>query len=250
MPRVPVSSRRVTPPPTFVLIAGAWHGAWCWHRLTPLLERHGSRVIAPDLPSMSGDPSPADQVTLDSWARFVADIVERQPEPVVLVGHSRGGIVVSQAAELVPGRIRHLVYLSAYLLPAGATLAAEARRDAESLIAPNMIAARSGITCNLRESAVREAFYGLCSEADYEHARLRLSPEPLKPLVTPLTLTADRFGSVPRAYVETTRDRTVTLASQRRMQAQLPCAPVFTLESDHSPFLSQPEVLARILISI
>jgi pimeloyl-ACP methyl ester carboxylesterase len=232
------------------LIAGAWHGAWCWHRLTPLLERHGARVIAPDLPSMAGDPTPADRVTLDSWARFVADIVVSQTEPVVLVGHSRGGIVISQAAELAPGRIRHLVYLSAYLLPAGASLAEEARRDAESIIAANMIAADSGMTCSVRESAVREAFYGLCSEADYDYARVRLSPEPLKPLVTPLTITASRFGSVPRAYVETTRDRTVTLASQRRMRAALPCAPVFTLESDHSPFLSQPEALARILISI
>ena len=65
-----------------------------------------------------------------------------------------------------------------------------------------------------------------------------------------MTVTASRFGSVPRAYIETTRDRTVTLASQRRMQAALPCMPVLTLDTDHSPFLSQPEALARILISI
>ena len=82
---------------------------------------------------MAGDPTPADQVTLDSWARFVADIVEQQAEPVVLVGHSRAGIVISQAAELVPGRIRHLVYLSAYLLPAGASLA-NSLADASTLM--------------------------------------------------------------------------------------------------------------------
>jgi len=199
---------------------------------------------------MAGDPTPAEQVTLDSWGRFVADIVLNEAEPVVLVGHSRGGIVISHAAELAPGGIRHLVYLSAYLLPAGASLAEEARRDTGSIIAANMIPADSGITCSVRESAVRDAFYGMCSEADYEHARIRLSPEPLRPLVTPLTITPGRFGSVPRAYVETTRDRTITLASQRRMQAALPCTPVFTLDADHSPFLSQPDALARILISI
>lgn len=241
---------RVTKPRTFILVHGAWHGAWCWHRLTPLLEARGARVVAPDLPSMATDPAPADQVTLASWARFVADIVERQAEPVVLVGHSRGGIVVSQAAELVPECIRHLVYLSAYLLPAGESLAEEARRDPESIIAANMIPADSGVTCTVRDSAVREAFYGLCSDQDFEYGHVRLSPEPLKPLVTPLTITAGRFGRVPRAYVETTRDRTVTLASQRRMQAILPCTPVFTLDTDHSPFFSQPEALARILISI
>jgi hypothetical protein len=60
----------------------------------------------------------------------------------------------------------------------------------------------------------------------------------------------ERFGRVPRAYIETTRDRTISLAAQRAMQAALPCAPVFTLDTDHSAFLSQPEALARILISI
>jgi hypothetical protein len=55
---------------------------------------------------------------------------------------------------------------------------------------------------------------------------------------------------VPRAYIETTRDRAVSLTAQRQMQTVLPCEPVFTLDADHSPFLSQPEALARILISI
>jgi pimeloyl-ACP methyl ester carboxylesterase len=236
--------------PTVILIHGAWHGAWCWHKLIPLLEASGARAIAPDLPSMGKDQTPPERVTLSSWARFVADLVEAQVEPVMLVGHSRGGIVVSQAAELIPGRIRHLVYLSAYLLPAGTSLADEARRDAESVIAANMVPADSGITCTVRESAVREAFYGQCNEEDYQYARARLTPEPLKPLVTPLTITPERFGSVPRAYVETTRDRTVSITSQRRMQATLSCKPVFTLDTDHSPFFSQPEALARILISI
>jgi pimeloyl-ACP methyl ester carboxylesterase len=236
--------------PTFLLIHGAWHGAWCWRRLTPLLETAGARVLAPDLPAMGDDITPPAIITLDYWARFIADLAAREPEPVVLVAHSRGGIVASQAAELAPERIRRIVYVAAYLLPARATLAAEARRDAESLIPANMIPASSGVTCTVRASVVREAFYGKCSDADAALAAARLSPEPLKPLVTPLDLTAERYGRVPRAYVETTFDRVITPAAQRRMRDALPCDPVFTLETDHSPFLSQPEALARILISI
>jgi pimeloyl-ACP methyl ester carboxylesterase len=235
---------------TFLLIHGAWHGAWCWHKLTPQLAAAGVRVLAPDLPSMGDDTTPAAVVTLDYWAQFIADLAAREPEPVTLVAHSRGGIVASQAAELVPERIRRIVYVAAYLLPAGATLAAEARRDAQSLVPPNMIPAASGSTCTLRADVVAAAFYGQCPEADVEFARARLSPEPLKPLVTPLHLTAARYGRVPRAYVETTLDRVISLAAQRRMREALPCDPVFTLETDHSPFLSQPEALARILISI
>jgi pimeloyl-ACP methyl ester carboxylesterase len=240
----------VTSPRTFILVHGAWHGAWCWKKLTPLLEAGGVRVIAPDLPSMGADITPPNVITLDYWARFIADIVEREPEPVLLVAHSRGGIVASRVAELLPDRIRKIVYVAAYLLPAHGTVAAEARRDTESLIPPNMVPASSGLTCVVRSSVVREAFYGCCPDEDAEFAQSRLCPEPLKPLVTPLEITDARYGRVPRACVETTLDRVISLAAQRRMRAALPCDPVFTLETDHSPFLSQPEALARILISI
>jgi pimeloyl-ACP methyl ester carboxylesterase len=235
---------------TIVLIHGAWHGAWCWHKVTPLLEAAGARVVAPDLPSMGADITPPDVITLNYWARFVADVIGREAQPVVLVGHSRGGIVISQAAELVPERIRSLVYLAGFLLPSGETLAASANGIEDSLVPPNMIPAASGLTCTVRASVLREAFYGGCSDADFEYARKRLSPEPLKPLVTPLQLTQERFGRVPRTYIETSLDRAVTPAAQRRMQAALPCERVATLPTDHSPFLCQPESLARILISI
>lgn len=231
----------------FVLIAGAWHGAWCWEKVAPLLEAQGHRVLAPELPATGADPTDPELVTLDGWARFVAGIIEHQPEPVTLVGHSRGGIVISRAAELVPERLRRLVYVSAYLLPAGASLAESARADVESLVPPNMIPAVGGVTCNLRATVIRESLFGQCTDADYEYAFTRMSPEPLKPLVTPLKVTAQRFGRVPRAYVECLHDRTVTLAAQRLMQAALPCDPVFTLDSDHSPFLSHPQELARLL---
>lgn len=235
--------------PTFILVHGAWHGAWCWHKLIPLLEAGGARVIAPDLPSMGEDLTPARGVTLESWARFVGGLAEQNPG-CVLVGHSRGGAVVSRAAELVPASIRCLVYLSAYLLQAGESVAAEARRDTDSLVAANMVPEASGITCRIRPEVLRETFYGACAPDDFALAASSQSPEPLKPLATPLRISLERFGSVPRAYIETARDRAVTLGAQRRMQAALPCDPVFTLDTDHSAFLSQPEELARILISI
>jgi len=232
---------------TLVLIAGAWHGAWCWKKLVPLLESRGIRVLTPDLPATGADASDPASVTLESWARFVADVVSAEPGPVSLAGHSRGGIVISRAAELVPDRLRRLVYVSGYLLAAGGTLAEAARDDRDSLVPPNMIPAAGGVTCSLRQSVIREALYGRCTQADYEYGLARLSPEPLKPLVTPLKVTEQRFGRVPRAYIECSDDRTITLAAQRRMQAALPCDPVFTLDADHSPFFSQPEALVRLL---
>jgi pimeloyl-ACP methyl ester carboxylesterase len=235
---------------TIVLIPGAWHGAWCWHKVIPILESAGARVLAPDLPSMGADVTPPGVITLAYWARFVADLIEREPEPVLLVGHSRAGIVISQAAELVPQRIRKLAYLAGFMLTAGETLADFANGIEDSLVPPNMIPAASGLTCIVRASVLRESFYGTCSEADFEYARERLVPEPLKPLVTPLQLTESRYGRVPRTYIETKQDRAVTPAAQKRMQAATPCESVASIDSDHSPFLCQPEALARILISI
>jgi pimeloyl-ACP methyl ester carboxylesterase len=232
---------------TYVLIAGAWHGAWCWGKVVRLLQTQGHRVLTPELPATGADRSDPAGVTLESWARFVAGVVTAAGEPVVLAGHSRGGIVISRTAELVPPSVRRLVYISGYLLPAGGTVAGRARKDGDSLVPPNMIPAASGVTCRLRESVIREALFGECTSADSDFAMTQMTPEPLKPLVTPLRVTSLRFGSVPRAYIECSLDRTITLAAQRDMQTELPCDPVFTLPSDHSPFLSQPERLAQLL---
>lgn len=230
----------------FVLVPGAWHGAWCWERVTPLLEARGHAVTALELPATGFDRTNPRKASLELWARFVAERVAAAREPVVLVGHSRGGAVISQAAGLLPDRIRLLVYLAAYLLPAGRSVADEARADADSLVAANMIPATPGVTCTLRPQSVREAFYGACTAEDAALAAARLTPEPLRPLATPCAPTG-RSAGVPRAYIECTRDRTISLAAQRRMQQALPCEPVYTLDSDHSPFWSCPDALARLL---
>jgi pimeloyl-ACP methyl ester carboxylesterase len=230
-----------------VLIHGGWHGAWCWRHVEPLLRAAGHRVIAPDLPSMGDDATAPAQVSLGSWTRFVVEIISRESEDVILVGHSRAGAIISQVGEAIPKRILRLVYLSAYLLPDGRSVAAEAREDTDSLVPANMIPGESGVTCTLRPEIVAAAFYGRCEKAEQAFAMSRLCPEPLRPLATAVKVTAARFGTVPRVYVECTADRTISLAAQRRMQARLPCDPVFTLDSDHSPFLSQPVELARLL---
>lgn len=237
------------PARTFVLIAGAWHGAWCWHRLTPLLESSGHRVITAELPGTGADATHPANISLETWARFVADVADAHECPI-LVGHSRAGIVISRACELAPDRIGMLVYLSAYLLTRGSTMADEARRDSGSLVPDNMVPAASGLSCTLEPTIVRDAFYGDCDEATVAFATARLAPEPLKPLVSPVRVTDARFGSVPRAYIECTRDRAVSLAAQRRMHAALPCDPVITLDSDHSPFLSHPRELAAALAGL
>lgn len=232
---------------TFVLVAGAWHGAWCWERVRPLLEQRGFTVITPELAGTGGSAGDAVPVSLEAWARSIADLCSAQPRPVTLLGHSRGGAVISRAAELAPEAIRRLVYLCAYLLPPGGSVAEAARADPSSLVPDHMLAERGGHTCVLRPDIVREAFYGDCDDETAAWAMQRLGPEPLKPLVTPLKISATRHGRVPRAYIECLRDRTIGIDAQRSMHARLACDPVYTLDSGHSPHLSRPAELVELL---
>jgi pimeloyl-ACP methyl ester carboxylesterase len=233
---------------TFILVHGAMHGGWCWHKLVPLLEAQGHRVLAPDLPGMGQDPTPLSEVTLGTWAEFIARQARDAAEPVILVGHSRGGTVISEAAELAPQAMLGLVYLAALLLPAGEkAFDAAVAEDARSAAEPGK---SDGLSVRVEPEAARALFYNRASPEDALWASARLCPEPLAPNTVPLTVTRERWGRLPRAYIECLDDHALPIGLQRTMHAALPCDPVVTMDSDHSPFLGEPRALAAHLADI
>lgn len=235
---------------TFVLVHGAWHGGWAWDRVAPLLESAGHRVDALDLPGHGDLPAPVSEMTLDAYARRVAHRVEAAGEPVVLVGHSMGGMPVTQAAELVPERIATLVYLAAFLPGDGRSLLQLTDGDPVSLVGPNLVVDEVAGSCVVNEHALRETFYGECSDDDAAWAAARLVPESLAAIATPVRITEERAGSVARVYIECVRDRAISIAKQRQMWADRPCAQVITLDTDHSPYLSRPAETATHLLAL
>lgn len=210
----------------------------------------GGQVVAPDLPGHGEDPTPAGQVTLRACAALVADTVAAAAEPVVLVGHSFGGLVITQAAELVPGHIARLVYLSAYLPGNRDSLSRLAAAEPDNPVATSSTRTPSGDAIQLDLARVGEYLYAGCPEEDVRLALARLRPEPVAPLVTPVSITAERCGRVPRAYIECLADRAIPLWLQRQMQAARPCAPVRSLATGHSPFFAAPADLARALADL
>ena len=76
---------------TYVLIHGSWHGGWCWDKTVALLKEAGHQALAPDLPGHGQDKTPVAEITLARFVARVGEILEAQPEPVILVGHSMGG---------------------------------------------------------------------------------------------------------------------------------------------------------------
>ena len=232
---------------TFVLVHGSWHGSWCWHRVVPELEGLGHQVLAPDLPGHGDEATPVAQLTLAAYAEHVAAVVRGAAEPVVLVGHSFGGIVISQAAEIIPEHISRLVYVTAFLPANGQSLSRLAAADPNNPVATSSIISADQQLISLDLTQVGELLYADCPEDDIALARQRLCAEAVMPFVTPVRLTAGRAGSIPRSYIECLHDVAVPLWFQRQMHGKVPCDPVHSLPTGHSPFFAAPGELARLL---
>jgi len=233
---------------TYVLVHGSWHGGWCWDKVVPLLVKKGHFVFAPDLPGHGKDQTPISKITLQSYVDLICGLLDSQKEPVRLVGHSRGGIVISQAAELRPDKIEKLVYLAAFLLRDGESMIEWAKQDTDSLLLPNLEFSDDRSYHFIKNQAlIKDIFCGDCTESDAEWAKSRFVPEPTAPIETPLKLTESNYGRVPRSYIETREDKAVSPMLQRKMYNAAGCDTVITLNTSHSPFLSQPGRLAKIL---
>jgi pimeloyl-ACP methyl ester carboxylesterase len=235
---------------TFILVHGAWHGAWCWQKLIPLLEREGHLAIALDLPGHGQDRTSISAVSFDAYVERVLEAIDSRTGPLILVGHSMAGAIISQAAEYRPERIGALVYLCAYLMRAGETLTAVAKRDVETKAPSSLVFSASRDAMTIREDAVADLLYARCAPEDAAWAKSRLVPEPTGPWRTPIRLTEPRFGRIPRVYIECLQDRAISPAFQRQMLVDVPCRQVFSLDTDHSPYLSAPRQLAGLLAGV
>ena len=232
----------------YVLVHGSAHGSWCWERVVPLLRERGHTVTAVDLPGNGHDNTPLADITLETYAEFLCGVLDSQDGPSVLVGHSLGGISISRTAELRPDKVAVLVYLTAVLIPDGATFMgsvsgeSDLQRALEDRPSWDLAADRSHVAYKMEQTQHR--FYNDCSDDDVARAQSMVVPQPVGPLLSPMEVTDVNFGCVPRVYVECSLDNAVAPKFARAMYSALPCVEVITMQTGHSPFLSAPKELA------
>lgn len=235
---------------TFILIHGSWHSSWNWHRVIPILESKGHKAIAIDLPGMGRDKTPINEVNMAASVEKICSLIDSIASKVILVGHSKNGIMISQAAEYRPEKIEKLIYLAAYLIPDGKTQSEYSAQDTGGVLKPYVTRYPELNAHSLQPEIYKEGLYADCDDYITELAKLLLSHEPVETGITPLQLTDEKYGSVPRFYIECTEDKAVTPFIQRKMYTEMPCQKVYQLPTSHSPFFSKPDELSEILLDI
>jgi pimeloyl-ACP methyl ester carboxylesterase len=273
--------------PAFVFVHGAWHNNTTWRQVIAHLETRRFVAQALDLPgagvhakvpvtyrkrpldlaAFASEPSPNAAVTQDERTRAVVSLIDEVGGPVILVGHSLGGLTISAVAEAIPHRVRAVVYLSAFMLPPRmpAVVMRQHETMGASLLPALFLADPAAVGAFRLDPRSEDANYrarlrtALCadlSETDFDLSLTQLHcDEPAGVAQVPSPITPARFGRVTRYYIRCLEDRAIPLAAQNFMIAGLDGALggrtyVHSLTASHSPFYSQPEMLAQLLAGI
>ena len=231
---------------TLILVHGAWHGAWCWDKLVPELEAHGHTVLTLDLPGHElPDGAPA-TTTLEDYGHAVAALANAQSEQVVLVGHSMGGGVISQAPSYSTN-IAGLIYLAAFVLQHGDSIATLAGASEVDELSDHVDMAPDGGRTVIQDGAGSIVFYEDCAPEDQAAANARLIPQPIQPLMDALEDMEGRAMALPAIGIVCEQDRAVHPGLQRMMYDARNDMPTYEMDASHSPFVSKPKELADLL---
>jgi pimeloyl-ACP methyl ester carboxylesterase len=186
-----------------------------------------------------------------SYVRYLVDIIESLDHPVVLVGHSMAGSVISQVAEQIPGRIERLIYVAAFLIEDGSSVLEAMQSDEAGQFLPRIVFSADQSYATVPEKALIEVGFHDVNEQTIRRVLPRMiEKQATEPFMAKVALSQLNFGSVPKSYVRTTIDRVTTPSLQDRLIANWQVDQVINLESGHFPAFSRPEELAESLVEL
>lgn len=224
--------------PTIALVHGAFEDAHVWDHVSARLQADGYRVINVDLPGRPSAPMASNLVTNDVYRDVVLKAIGGESKPVVLVGHSFGGIAVTNVAEAAPDKIRTAVYLAAFLPQNGESMLSLAKQDRDSKAGPALHVDETKGMISVNYNARADLFANGAPEGLRKALPDLIIDEPLSPIVTPVKVTAARFGQVDKVYIHTAQDQVVSPYLQQKMVAATAVRREFTLNTGHIPFLT------------
>jgi pimeloyl-ACP methyl ester carboxylesterase len=237
----------------YLLVHGGWHGAWCWDKVVPLLQAAGHPVYTPTLTGLGEQAALlTSEIGLDTHIQDVVNLMETKDlQQVILVGHSYSGMVITEVADRVPGRIAHLIYLDAAVPHDGQSLADLApligtmlRRDAH----------KNGDGWRVNPPRERGGMFGVTKEPDLSLVRSKVTPQSLKTFIQPVHIThPDAVAAIPHTFIECTRRGVIVWLLRRiLMRGSLPPNETGwnwrTLASGHDAMIIAPQALAELLL--
>jgi pimeloyl-ACP methyl ester carboxylesterase len=233
----------------FVLVHGAFSGAWIWAPLMKRLKANGHSVEALDMPGLGEDHTPIGECTLDASAARVCGVLAAASGPAIVVAHSMGGIIATQAAARCLDRVAALIYVGAFIPKDGQSLLALTKlpEGAGDQVQANIIIEGDPPVAIMPPAASRKALYDCCTDEVVAWAIARQRTQPVAPFATPVSIPAGALDGLKRYAVLCLQDRAMQPALLRRMIAENPCAEVVELDTDHTPQLSMTNELANAL---
>jgi pimeloyl-ACP methyl ester carboxylesterase len=226
---------------TFVLIHGAWHGGWCFDRLTASLQERGYPSVTMDLPVEDA------AVTFQDYAQTVIDAMADIDGDVVLVGHSLGAMTLPLVAARHPARA--LIYLCGIIPKPGGEPWDDGPDMTEPGLLEGLVAHDDGSTSWPSAEVARQALHSDCSREDAEWAFARLRSQ------NPAWLWREPYPEVDVSPIKQVsiagiNDRVVTLPWSRHVASTRLGVEPIELHVGHSPFLSHPDLLADVLVGV
>ena len=234
----------------YVLVHGAYHGKWCWYKVIPILEKDGNKVYAIDLPGHGQDNTPPEDVTLEKYKEKILQTINKIDGQVILIGHSLGGISISSVAETVPDKIESLIYLSAVLPIDGESAFVASSLDPNPNETVFYEISDNKKTVKVIPDLAKDIFYNTCSDKDKEYGISKLSAQAMEPFFATVNLSKERFGNIPKYFIETLKDEALSIEIQRIWHQRTKCEAIYSLDSGHSPFFSMPKKLAEAILAI
>ena len=225
--------------PTYVLVHGAWHGAWSWRPITEEFDRRGAAWRTLELPSSHDNGDGTSDLQSDVQAVISATDPDEQ---TVLVGHSYAGAVIAEASDHLANVIG-LVFIAA-LIPTVGQSATDVSRLGGVRTDLDAAMVVDGPRLRLDPSLARSALYGDCDDHVASESLSRLGSQTIASF---RSKRVNPDGSAPRHYIRCTLDRAIDPTLQVMMASM--CDTTVDLASDHSPFLSHPQICADAIVN-